>query len=261
KADARDYRGNQINPRRGRYQKKGHDDGGYCVPDDLPGYFRFLSYHWQHRNARAAVVFLVLHRQCPRVRRRPEEDDEEENYCLPPAVWLAIHRIVTNNSPADKGWHAASKPTPNNAVFVLHLQPLGVDNHIEEVRQQHEKRSQPRMGHYPEPKHGQSQHNDCENRGIIAADFPSNQVTRTRALHLLIKLIFDHVIERVRCRSTHPSTEHGGYNEPNIIGSGFDTALGLQHGRNSGYKEELDDPRFCQSNIGLDGVQGIFLQL
>src|SRR5699024_12718650 len=83
---------------------------------------------------------------------------------MPPAVWLAIHRIVTNNSPADKGWHSAIKPTPNNAVFVLHLQPLGVDNHIEEVRQQHEKRSQPRMGHYPEPKHGQSQHNDCENR-------------------------------------------------------------------------------------------------
>src|SRR5699024_11276879 len=116
---ARDCRGNQINPRRVRYQKKGHDDGGYCVPDDLPGYFRFLSYHWQHRNARAAVVFLVLHRQCPRVRRRPEEDDEEENYCLQPAVLLAIYRIFKNNCPAYKRWNTDSYITQKNYVFVI----------------------------------------------------------------------------------------------------------------------------------------------
>src|SRR5699024_505117 len=174
------------NPRRGRYQKKGHDDGGYCVPDDLPGYFRFLSYHWQHRNARAAVVFLVLHRQCPRVRRRPEEDDEEENYCLPPAVWLAIHRIVTNNSPADKGWHAASKPTPNNAVFVLHLQPLGVDNHIEEVSKLREEHYDSRICNCFEPENCRGQYNECEHQRIIVADFPSNIVMHTRKLRRLI---------------------------------------------------------------------------
>src|SRR5699024_11076648 len=60
-----------------------------------------------------------------------------------------------------------------------------------------------------EPEHGQRQHDEGEDRSILTADFSTNQRTRACALHFLIKLIFDHVVKRVRCRSTHPSAENG----------------------------------------------------
>ncbi len=194
------------------------------------------------------------------MRRGPEEDDEEQDDGLPPLVRLAGRGVVADDRPADHCRHTACEATPDDVLGVSHFQELRIDEHVEEVRQEHEEGCKPRVREYAQPEDGKKQHDPREDGCVTARNLGAYQRPCTRALHLLVDFIVDNVVKSMSSCRAHPAAEDGGQNQPEVIRHGLDSTLCLEHRRDCGNKEELNDPRLRQRKIGLDRLQGLFLQ-
>ena len=149
--------------------------------------------------------------------RSPEEDDEEEHDCLPPAVRLSSRSVIPDNRPADHRRHAACQTAPDDILGIAHLQKLGVDEDVEEVRQNHEEGRQPGMGKDAQPQHGDDEHYPGKNCCITLGNLGPYQRSGPRALHFLIQLVVHDVIKRVGSGSAHPTAENGRHDKPDIV--------------------------------------------
>ena len=189
------------------------------------------------------------------MRRCPEEDDEKQHDRLPPSVRATVGNITADDSPADHDRHAAGRAAPDDVLPGLALEPLGVDEDVEPVGQDDEERGQPGLAHQPQPQHRQDQQRPGENSGAFLRHRVADQRAGTGAPHLLVNVVVGDHVERVRRTGPHPATEEGSQDEQNVDL----TTVRLQHCRDGGDQQELNDPRLRQREIRLDGLQQILL--
>ena len=102
------------------------------VQDDLPRRLGVAADDRQHRHLGRRVVLLDQQRERPEVRRRPEEDDQEE-----PERGQA--EVPGRGCVADERRHRAGRAADDDVLRRRALQPAGVDEDVEEVADERER--------------------------------------------------------------------------------------------------------------------------
>src|SRR5215207_996762 len=96
------------------------------VDHDLPPRLSLAAHDRKHRHGGTRVITLLEERQGPEMGRSPGEDNGEE----PPGQW---GKIAGYRCPADEWWHGASGAADDDVMGGRALEPLRVDEHVEEI--------------------------------------------------------------------------------------------------------------------------------
>ncbi len=118
-------RARSVEPARVGRERQRRAHHGPAVDQDLPGHDVRRGHNGQHRHLRCGVVLPELHGQRPEVRRRPEEDDREQNQRWP-------RHPARHRRPADQHGEAARCAADHDVRRGPALQPERVDEHIEQ---------------------------------------------------------------------------------------------------------------------------------
>src|SRR5690625_7639200 len=177
------------------------------MPHDVAGHPGIVGNHGQHRNAGGGVVLAEAHCQRPVVRRGPEEDDSEQDQGRP-------GQRTGNGGPADEYRHTSGSAAPHDVLRGASLQNHGVNNDVEENRDEAQERGDP-VHEEPEPQHGDRTQDETENYGRAGGDFTCDEGATLRAMHHDVDMAVEIAAQCVP-GSGGPSTAHPrGHYEPN----------------------------------------------
>src|SRR5580658_4297084 len=109
-------------------REHGRRDQKRAVDQDLPRCRNAPADNGQHRHARVGIVVDARKRQRPKVRRRPQENDQEQNEWLEP-------NGSSNHRPTDDWGKRAGGATNDNVPRRPPLEPNRIHNDIEEDRE------------------------------------------------------------------------------------------------------------------------------
>ena len=229
---------------RHRPQRQGRQHHHPGVADDLPRDSLGVLHDRQHRHRDPGVVLAVAHRQRPGVRRRPEEDDEEQHDRWP-------RELVGDGGPADQGREAPGQPAPHDVLRRTTLQHHRVAEEVERTRRERQ------PGREPVDEEAQHEGRDDsqrqpEDQGGTRRDDVAGQGAAPGAAHLLVDVAVVDAVQRVRAAGRQGPADHGGDHQPERRHA----ALREEHHRHRGQQQQLDDARLGQTHVGTHDVPG-----
>ena len=157
----------------------------------------------QHRHADALVVAAAVERQRPEVRRRPHEDDEEEQD--------AFERdAARDGGPADHGREGAGGTADDDVLRRPALQPHGVDEDVEGDRQGEQRAGHP-VDQHAEREHRADGEHGAEGQCLLGRDPAARDGARRRALHVGVDVgVVPHVERAGRAGADGDAEERDG---------------------------------------------------
>ena len=200
----------------------------------------------QHRHVDLFVLVLVLHRQRPVVRRRPEEHEREKDHRRP-------RQRAGDGRPADQHREAAGDPAPHDVLLGAALEDHRVDDDVEEDGTGRQDGGEP-VGREPEPDGGCRGQRPREDQCSPRRDLSGHERAVHGALHVRVDVAVEVHVERCRRTGAHRAAEHRGQDEPDV----GETALREDHHRNGGHEQELEHARLRERDVRADrAAQGV----
>ena len=216
----------------------GDRDHDERVEQDLLHGLALAAHDRQHRDPRLRVVALDQERQRPEVRRRPEEDDQEERD-------RRQSQVPGRGRPADQRRDRAGGPADDDVLRRRALQPAGVDEDVEEVPDERQRRGQDvdRAGeqHERERRQREPELERVRRRHPAGGDRP-----RARPLaHQRVDVAVDHVVERAGAAAgeREPDDERGQVAERRHA------LRADEHPADPGQEQQRHDPRLGQRHV------------
>jgi hypothetical protein len=182
------------------------------------------------------------------VRRRPEEDDQEEPERGQPEV-------PGRGGVADERWHRARSAADDDVLRCRALQPAGVDEDVEEVPDERQRGREhihgARQEHEGERRERESELEASCGRDAARGDGP---LLGARA-HQAIDVGVEHVVERTRAAAGQREAGHRRQEEP-AVGDALRTD---EHPGGAREQQQRHDSRLRQRDVvppgtGLDGI-------
>ncbi len=171
------------------------------------------------------------------MRRRPEEDDQEQHDGLPA-------QRTGDSGPAHEDGHTSGCATPDDVLPGTTLENHRVDEDVERDRDHDEDAGQ-EVGSPPQPQERRESEKEPEDERVARRHRLAGQRTLRRALHDLVDVGVDDAVERVRTRRAHPATEEGAEDQNDVDCS----AIGQQHCRNGCHQQQFDHSRLRERDI------------
>ena len=165
------------------HEDKRRDDHCPAVKQDLLGDVLFGGDHREHGNTGSFVVLFVSHRQRPGVRRRPEEDDQEQHDGLPA-------QRPGDSGPAHEDGHTSGCATPDDVLPGTTLENHRVDEDVKRDRDHDEDAGQ-EVGSPPQPQERRESEKEPEDERVTRRHRLAGQRTLRRALHDLVDVGVD----------------------------------------------------------------------
>ncbi len=237
-----------VNPARptGWNHQQGADHHGPCIEDHLDGNHLGAGNGAEHGNVGVAVVLAVAHGQGPVVRRRPKENDHEQDDGRPLDG-------VGHGGPGNQHREAARRSAPHNVLGGTALKDDGVDDHVEENRPDPEPRGQ-RVGSEPEDDNGGHPEQPGENQRLTRRHLARDEWTVLGPVHQFVDVAVKVAVEGTGTAGREGTAYQGGQDQPDRR----KTALGVNHGGQGADQQQLNDARLGEGEIrlGLAGQPG-----
>ena len=203
--------------------------------------------HGQHGQARLTVVLHPVQGQRPKMRRCPQENDEEQD------EGLRAH-TARHGGPAQHGRHGPRGPADHDVLRRERLQNHGVDHGVAHKGGKGQPHGE-RVNKGVEQPGAQSTQHGSKQQGLCVAQVALGGGPPRRALHARVNALLHDAIKRSGCASHQPDAGAGQQAQLDLRPSG--QARHGQHHANQGTKHnELNHARLGQSVELLKNIHG-----
>ena len=193
--------------------------------------------HRQHRDAGARVLVAARDRQGPEVRRRPHEDDEEQQQRV--RLDAAGHR-----GPSQHRRRRPGRAADHDVLRGRALQPHGVDDRVADQRAEGQHGGQ-QVDQEREQRHGRHSQHRGEDERLALGQGAARQRPRPRARHLLVDAPVEHVVDGGRAGGGERDAEIAPHQRRERRQAG----AGEQRPDDRGERDERDDLRLGQLQV------------